>query len=168
MAKNFDVILLGPKEVKGGDSIPVRAVIVPLSKIGVRKKMAEQMNELITESYNLGTLDFPVLSGLAAMLDGKGMFEHNIGEFFLLYGRFEERFECENGKQTKRKMDEFIKGNRDYLKRIMDRSNLPRLHPLPYAVRNILAHKGRSRNKIDDNGEEIRTSIKLLKEWLND
>lgn len=117
MAKRFGVIIIAPREVKGGTEIPIRAVTVPLdSKIGRRRRMAETMKDLITESYNLGTLDYPILAGLGATLDGKGIFEHNIGEFFLLYGRFEERYQCE-GKKTRQKMDEFIKGDRQYLKR---------------------------------------------------
>ena len=170
MARNFEVMILAPREVKGGDTIPVRAVTVPLdSKTPMRKEMAELIRDLLTKSYDLGTLDHAVLAGLGAILDGKGMFEHNIGEFFLLYGRFEERYQCDDGKQTREKMDELLGEDRhQYLKRYKDRKGIVRLHALPYVVRNILAHRGRNPNKLDENGQEIRTSIELLRKWMSD
>ena len=39
-------------------------------------------------------------------------------------------------------------------------------HPLPYAVRNILAHSGKNTNTLDEHGEELRSSIRLLRSWV--
>ena len=42
-----------------------------------------------------------------------------------------------------------------------------RLDPLPYAVRNILAHSGTNPNSLDPEGEELRKSIELLTIWVS-
>lgn len=169
MAKNFDLVLLGPNEVKGGETAPIRAVIAPLdSKTPMRKKMAELMQEPITMSYKLGTLSDSVMIALESMINSRGMYEHSIGEFFLLYGKFEQKYQCDNWK-TKEKMDDLLGEDRSqYLKRYKDRKGIPRHHPLPYVVRNILAHNGRNPNRLDDKGQEIKTSIELLKKWVSD
>ena len=54
-----------------------------------------------------------------------------------------------------------MKGEKKYLKPYQDHGNTL-LYPLPYAVRNILAHSGYNPNKLDQNGHELRTSIELL------
>ena len=40
------------------------------------------------------------------------------------------------------------------------------MDPLPYAVRNILAHVGSNPNRLDRDGNDIRMSIDLLKTWI--
>lgn len=166
MAK-IDLILLGPREVKGKDTVPIRAVVTPLdSKTPMRKEMAELINDLITKSYWLGTFNSAILTALGAMLDGKGIFEYSIGEFFLLYGRFEQKYECD-GWQTRKKMRDLLGEDRKYFKRYKDRRGIICHDPLPYVVRNILAHKGRSPNTLDKENKEIKTSIMLLKQWVN-
>lgn len=42
-----------------------------------------------------------------------------------------------------------------------------RRYPLPCMVRNILSHKGHNPNQLDANGEDIRASILLLREWVS-
>ena len=96
MAANFDVIILAPREVEGGDTIPIRAVVVPLDdKKSIRDEMAELARDILTKSYDLGTLNSAVLIALEGLFNGKGVFEYSIGEFFLLYGKFEERHQSD-------------------------------------------------------------------------
>ena len=87
--------------------------------------------------------------------------EDNIGEFFLLYGRFEQKYGVSKGK-IRTKMKELIGGKEEFLKR----NKRGVKDPLPYVVRNFLAHVGTNPNTLDRDGEELRTSIKLLKSWL--
>ena len=109
----------------------------------------------------LGSLDPALHRILVSVIEEKGLYEDNIGEFFLLYGRFEQKYGVSKGK-TGTKMKELIGGKEEFLKR----NKRGVKDPLPYAVRNFLAHVGTNPNTLDRDGEELRTSIKLLKSWL--
>ena len=62
-------------------------------------------------------------------------------------------------------MLELLKGNRRFLKPYTHRGKTSD-EPLPYAVRNILSHAGKNPNKLDRQGDDLRTSIDLLKSWV--
>ena len=100
---------------------------------------------------------------LQAIIEGKGLFEHSIGEFFLLYGSFEQKYGVE-GKGTRIKMLNLIKDDQRYLKLYTERGQ-KRKDPLPYAVRNILSHAGHNPNTLDKKGNDLRTSVDLLRQW---
>ena len=91
-------------------------------KIATRLEMIELARDLITKSYYIGyawTKSLPIV--LKAVIEGKGLFEHNIGEFFLLYGKFEQKYRLPNGKKTRAKMVELVNGDSRYLKTYMER-----------------------------------------------
>ncbi len=85
---------------------------------------------------------------------------HSIGEFFILYGRFEQKYGLSKPKETKEKMEELLKGGKGYPKEY-DKN---KKYPLPYVARNILAHIGTNPNKLLV--KELTLAKNLLEAWL--
>ena len=162
--------ILAPREVKGGDTIPLAGVALPLDwKIAKRLEMVEIARDLITNAYTIDSLDSMLPIALGSIIEGKGLYKYSVGELFELYGQFQGKYQLRNDKQTKAKMRALINGDRKYLKPIKARNNRNKveLHPLPFAVRNILAHSGTNTNRVDQKGEELKTSIELLRSWVH-
>ena len=160
----FIVEVLAPKEVQGGDTVPVMGVVIALDwKIATKLDMVESARDMITKAYILGSLDPALPTILASIIKGKGLYEHSIGEFLQLYGTFEGRLTKE--KDTRATMETLVNGDKRYLKPYQERGT-SRLDPLPYAVRNILAHSGHNPNTLDPEGTDLRTSIELLRSWV--
>ena len=159
------VKILAPKEVRGGDKFQLSAVKIELDwKMAIKLKILEEARDIITGSTMLGSLDPALTSILVSVIEERGLYEHNIGEFFLLYGRFEQKHGVSKGPETRKKMEELIQGEQKFLKPYKEYGQ-ENLVPLPYAVRNILSH-AKNPNTLDRDGEELRTSIGLLKTWL--
>ena len=76
-----------------------------------------------------------------------------------------KKYQLKKGSDTKDKMAALVKGETRYLKQYKEYGKWSSV-PMPYAVRNILAHAGTNPNQIDQKGEEIRTSITLLRSWV--
>ena len=135
--------------------------------MAIKFKILEAARDIMTRSYMLGSLDPSLHRVLTSVIEGKGLYEHNIGEFFLLYGAFEQKHRFFDGKETRKKMMELMQGGEKFLKPYKDQRSgeVYSNNPLPYSVRNILAHANPS-NILDQDGEELKTSIKLLKSWL--
>ena len=164
---SYGVEILGTTEVRGGDSVPLSAVIIKLDwKMAAKMEMVESAREMITTAYKIDSLDPALPHVLGSIIEGKGLYEHSIGEFFELYGRFEEKYQLKKGTDTIEKMETLVNGDRRYLKQYMDHGKST-LIPVPYAVRNILGHSGTNPNKLDKEGVEIRTSIDLLRTWVS-
>ena len=162
--RRFSLMILAPREVDGGDTIPLRSVIVkPDWKIAARLEMVESATDMITNAYIIGALDPAFPTVLASIIEGKGLYEYNIGEFFQLYGKFEELHQTQRTK-TKTAMEALVNGDNRYLKLYREGSKC-NPHPLPYAVRNILAHTGHNPNTLDHEGKELKRSIELLRSW---
>ena len=162
----FIVEILAPREVCGGQPIPLAAAKIELNwQIGVKLKMVESARDMITGAHMLDSLNpiFPKI--LASIIEGQGLYEYGIGEFFLLYGKFEQKYRLSRGKDTRAKMANLINGNTCYMKAYEDRGKT-RLEPLPYAVRNILSHAGNNPNMLDAEGNDLRASIELLRTWV--
>lgn len=162
----FDVAILAPKEVRSGDSVPLSGIMMELDwKIATKWEMVESARDLITNAYNLDSLDPALPTILTAVIEGRGLYEYGIGEFFLLYGKFEQKHQT-TGQQTRTKMEALVKGDQRYLKPY---TICGKVHcvPLPYAVRNILGHVGTNPNVLDKEGKDLRTSIDLLKSWVD-
>ena len=163
----FKVEILGTTEVQGGDSVPLRGVTIELDwKMPTRLEMVESAREMITKAYVIDSLDPALPHVLGSVIEGKGLYEHSIGEFFELYGRFEGKYQLKRASDTRDKMAALVKGETRYLKQYKEQGGKWSSVPMPYAVRNILAHAGTNPNQIDKKGEEIRTSITLLRSWV--
>ena len=162
----FDVEILAPREISGRTSIPLAAVKLELDwKIATRLEMVEHARDLLTKAYMLESLDPALPTVLAAIIEGRGLYEHGIGEFFLLYGQFEQKHRTSR-KTTRAEMMALVKGDPKYMKRYKERGK-ETLEPLPYAVRNILSHVGMNPNTLDPDGDELTKSIELLRIWVS-
>ena len=161
----FDVQILAPREMPGEHAVPISAVTLELDwKIATRLEMFEHARDIITRAYMLDSLDPALPTLLAATIEGRGLYQHNIGEFFLLYGRFEQKHRTA-GKKTGAKMMKLVKGEPRWMKSYVERGKTT-MQPLPYALRNILSHVGTNPNSLDPNGNDLRASIKLLRSWV--
>ena len=167
----YDMVILAPKEIKGGDTIPLSGTFIPLDwKIAKRREMVKNAVDFISNAYIVDSLVPGLPTVLSSVIGGKGLYEHSIGEFFQLYGQFEGKYQLETGTKTKAKMETLVNGDRKYFKpvEVLGKRGKVKVErqPLPYAVRNILAHLGTTRNTLDVNGEELKTSIELLRLWV--
>ena len=164
----FIVRILTTAVVKGGDSIPLRGVVMNLDwKIATRLEMVESANAMITNAYIIDSLDPAFPHVLGSIIEGKGLYEHSVGQFFELYGRFEGKYQLKRPRDTRDKMASLVNGDKRYLVRYKEYGKSVSV-PMPWAVRNILAHAGSNPNKLDPNRDEIRTSIGLLRSWTDE
>ncbi len=162
---HFHLENLTLRQVRGGDTVQLTAAKIELDwKIATKLEIVEAARDVIEKSYTLGSLDPALQTILVSVIEEKGLYEHNIGEFFLLYGRFEQKYGVFAGTETRKKMYKLIQGEIKFLKLYKERGK-ENLVPLPYAVRNILTHVNNS-NTLDREGKELGASIKLLKSWL--
>ena len=162
----FEVGILAPRKVHDSDPpVPLSAVMLQLDwKIEVRREMVEHARDIITKAFMLESLDSALPTVLSAIIEGRDLYEYGIGEFFLLYGNFEQKYRS-SGRNTRTKMQELIKGNPQYMKPYKERGKETML-PLPYPVRNILSHVGTNINTLDRDGNDLRKPIKLLRSWV--
>ena len=162
---DFALEILSPSQVRAGDSVQLSAAVMELDwKLSTKLEMVKAAKDMITNSYMLGSLDPALSIILKSVIQEEGLYEYTFGEFFLLYGRFEQKYDVFKGKETREKMEELIKGEKEFFKPYKDHGK-ESLVPLPYAARNILAHVGNT-NTLDEEGKELRTSIDLLRAWL--
>ena len=162
----FHVEILGPREVQGGDSVPLAGVEIKLDwKVETKIQMVKCANDMIANAYTIGSLDPAFPTVLKSIIEGTGLYEHGIGEFFLLYGKFEQKYQLKNQNSTRAKMLTMLEGNNQFLKPYTSRGKT-RLEPLPLAVRNIVSHPRNNPNKFES--EELRASIDLLRSWVAD
>ncbi len=127
--------------------------------------MVKSATDMITNAYILDSLDPAFPTVLRSIIEGKSLYEHSIGEFFQLYGKFQGKYQLTEGKETRAKMLALVNGDKRYLKPYQEYGKSVLL-PLPYAVRNFLAHAGNNPNTLDMEGKELRTSIDLLRLWV--
>ena len=113
----FVVKPLAPKEVRGGDTIPLSGVVIKLDwQIATKLEMVESARDMITKAYMLDSLDPAFPTVLRSIIEGKGLYEYSIGEFFQLYGRFEGKYQLAKGNDTRDKMEALVNGDKRYLK----------------------------------------------------
>ena len=160
----FHVEILGTRRVQSPKSVPLAAVMMNLDwRLAAKLEMVEAARDLITNAHVLDSLDGALPTVLSAVIEGRGLFEYSMGEFFTLYGTFEGKHRVQ-GERTRAKMLKLVNGDERYLKPYVERGK-ERKDPLPYAVRNILAHSGHNPNTLDPNGNELKTSVDLLRQW---
>lgn len=153
--------------------VPLALVTIDLDDpmLYTRLEIVKASIKTITESSTLGSLDPALPIILKSVIAGEGLYKNHVGEFFYLYGRFEERHKTTTGPATKNAMVKLLEGEtEDYYKKVKvkDKNGVYTewSHPLPYVVRNHLAHQGTDLNYLDQHGVELKTSIKLLKSWI--
>ncbi len=149
------VEILGPQMVRSAseemtdgtleeDDVPLAAIEVRLDDpmLSLKMEIVKASITTTTKSNMLGSLDPALLNILRYVIKGERLYKHNIGEFFDLYGKFEERHKT-RGSETKAVMIKLLEGKTENnYKKVKDRNGVfvKHAHPLPYAVRNHLAH----------------------------
>ena len=131
-------------------------------------KLVRLCNDALNQAYRLDLPIAGVPQALASMVQGKGLYLNSIGEFFELYGRFEQmlgltddyRQEQISEAMRSRLGDDAGKHSRKYV-----RGDTTTLTPLPLYIRNVVAHQGTNpANSLSDG--DVSRAIRLLKEWL--
>lgn len=164
---HFEMAILAPRVVRGADTVPLSGLSIPLDwKLVKKREMVESARDFISNAYFCNVLDPALPVVLRAVIEEKGLYEYGIGEFFLLYGRFQQKHDLTKGAQTREKMEQLIGGQSRYMKPYMERGR-QLMYPLPYAVRNILSHVGNNPNRLDQDGHDLRAAIDLLKSWVD-
>ena len=80
-------------QVRGGDTVGLAVAKIDLNwKIATKIEMVKAARDIMGKSYTLGSLDPALQTILKSVIEEKGLYEHSIGEFFLLYGRFEQKY----------------------------------------------------------------------------
>ena len=163
---NFVAKIVAPREVKPGSQVGMAAVVIVKDwKLAKRIEMVETARDFLTAAHAIDMNDPALPIALSASIEGKGLFEYNIGEFFLLYGRFEGRVGTEN---VLTEMERLV-GEDDSLKRSIRERGQVKSHPLPYVIRQTLAHFGGGNPDWKTvSREDVKQSIDLLEQWLKD
>lgn len=170
---SFYVRILAPKVIRGRkgeevsaqDQITLASVVAEFDDdVSIRDKMVDHAREIITLSYAMGNNEPALPIALSALIEGKGLFEYNIGEFFLLYGRFEGSIGPEN---LISEMESLV-GDDDGCRRPIRERGVMKFRPLPYVIRQTLAHFGSGNpNWKKVSRDDVKQSVDLLKKWLN-
>lgn len=164
--RKFLPVILAPDTMPGdGQSVQLGAALLALDwKISAKLEVVRLVRKLLTKMYMIESLDPSLAPVLGAALEGKGLFEHNIGEFFLLYGRFEQMYRVAKGSEARTKMVELLQGDTAKFKAYHERGH-ERSGPLPYVVRNVLSHIGNSPTTVTR--DELHEAVDLLKRWTS-
>ena len=135
---------------------------------GGKLNLVRLCNDALYQAYKLDLPIAGVPGVLSAMAQGKGLYWDSIGEFFQLYGQFEQKLGFTDGykqgqieyEMQERLGDDAVQHSRKYV-----RDGIESLTPLPLYVRNILAHQGTNTVNCLADGD-VHTAIRLLKDWL--
>ena len=144
--KPFKAVVLAPKEAPEGGDATIRLVVIQNNwKAATKLEMVEDANNFLTKAYQVGIFHPDLPAALSSVLEEKLIPMHSIGEFFILYGRFEQKYELSTSERTKNKMEELMKRGEVHRKDY-EEDGQNKTGPLPYVVRNILAHLGTNNN----------------------
>ena len=152
-----------------GQYLDIQLVEIPRNgQQGSKLKLVRLCNDALYQAYKLALPIAGVPRVLASMVQGKGLYLDSIGEFFELYGRFEQMLgltddykqQYVKDEMRSRLGDDAVHYSREYV-----RGGTTSLTPLPLYIRNVLAHQGTNPvNSLRDG--DVSTAIRLLKEWL--
>ena len=167
---------VGPQDPKTGKFVmqvgkyvEIKLVEIPRDgQQGGKLKLVKLSNDLLLQAHKVGVPIAGVAGVLGSMIEMRGIYLDSVGEFFQLYGRFEQMLGlADDYKQSKiehemknRLGDDVTQHTREYI-----RSGKKSLTPIPLYVRNVLAHQGTNpENSLVDG--DLQTTIRLLKDWL--
>ena len=138
--KCFDAAIIGPDVVPSAEvtqvpsEVQLAAAILPLDhNLAIRHEMISIARKFISHALMVNEFNnkekiLPFV--FKDIIDGKNLYEDSIGEFFELYGKFEEKYNTHN-KATLEKMHDLIDGTEEHLKPYTDRG---RVQPVPPMV----------------------------------
>ena len=150
--------ILGPKMIPGGGPpVPLRAVFLSLDpNLLYRQRMFSLAQDILTEDFLINEQLNPILTQvLSDIVSGKSLYEFSVGELFELYGELVNHLPDDekkkqlnkwiNGKGFKEKFANTLRGRSftapyySYSKN--GYSAQPKPVPIPFAIRNALAHQ---------------------------
>ena len=154
-----------------GKYLEIQLVEIPRDgQQGGKLKLVRLANETLNQAYKLNLPIAGVPRVLASMVQGRGLYLDSIGEFFQLYGRFEQMLGLTDDykqERIKNEMRSRLGDNDSHQSREYVRGGTTSLTPLPLYVRNVLAHQGTNpANSLRDG--DVSTAIRLLKDWLGE
>ncbi len=162
--KPFKAAILGPKEVPKDAEFTLQAVVIQLDwKAATKLELVEDANNFLTKARQVDIFHPDLLAALKSVLEEEPLPMHSIGEFFILYGRFEQKYELSKSERTRDKMEELMKGGEVHRKEY-EEDGKNKNAPLPYVARNILAHIGTNPNTLLV--KELDLAKNLLEAWL--
>ena len=126
-------------------------------------KLIKIFNDAMSQADKLNLPIRGFATSLRDMVEGKVFVEGLIGQFILVYGRFEGKFGT-RGSATSQAMRQHATKN-DYLP-FYGTDGQKHDHPAPYAVRNWLAHIGTSKNQYCE--DDMTKALDLLIKWIDD
>lgn len=163
--KSFAPAILGPKEFPAGAEVTLYLVEIQLDwKAATKLEMVKDANNFLTKARQIDIFHPDVLAALRSVLEENPLPMHSIGEFFILYGRFEQKYGLSTSRRTKNKMEELMKGGEVHRKEY-EEDGQNKTAPLPYFARNFLAHIGTDKNRLLV--EELDLAKKMLAAWLH-
>ena len=160
----------GVLELRVGQYMEMQIVNIPRDgQKGGKLKLVKLSNDLLHQAYKLRLPIAGVASVLGSLVEERGLYLDSIGEFFQLYGRFEQMLRlADNYSQEQIKLemnarlgDDVVEHSREYM-----RGESKSLTPLPLYVRNVLTHQGTNRANVLGDGD-VTTAIRLLRNWLD-
>ena len=144
--KSLPLAIIGPKEVPVDAEFRAQGVEIQLDwKAATKLKMVEDANNFLTKARQIDIFHPDVLAALRSVLEENPLPMHSVGEFFILYGRFQQEYGLSLSERTKNKMEELMKEGEVHRKEY-EEDGQNKTGPLPYVVRNILAHLGTNNN----------------------
>ena len=171
---------IGPldRDKRGRDHLPkvvgkyLEIQLLEIARDGQKSgklKLVRLCNDALYQAYKMDLPIAGVPQALASMIEGKGLYVNSIGEFFELYGRFENMLGLTDDYRQKKiqmEMESRLKDDADHHFREYERDGTTSRTPLPLYVRNVVAHQGTNpANTLRDG--DVSKAITLLKDWLD-
>ena len=135
----------GKLELRTGQYFELQIVNIPKDgQQGGKLKLVRLSNELLHQAFKIGLPIAGVANVLGSLIEKRGLYFDSVGEFFQLFGRFEQmlglpddykqlEIECE---MQARLGNEVVQYSREYV-----RAGIKSFKPLPLYVRNVLTHR---------------------------
>ena len=141
-AKPFKVVILAPKETPVGAEVTANVTLIQRDwKAATKLAMVEDANNFLTKAHKIELLNPDLLAALRSTIEEEPLPMYSIGEFFILYGRFEQKYGLSKPKETRKKMEELLKERKGHLKEY-DKN---KKHPLPlHCQKHFSTHRNES------------------------
>ena len=136
--------ILGIHKIRSGQTFQFTDVTIKKDdpKVDSKLVMVQMAKDILTQALAIDGYDPALSFAIRSAIYGEPPVFHWLGEFFQNYGIFQEKCRVYGVKQTMQKLEELL-GKHGYANDAWYdsyRGRGPERVPLPFAVRNILAH----------------------------
>ena len=132
-------------------------------KLILRLAMVEYAKAFIECAYKTGYNSILLNMMLCGIVTGEYQAFPSVGKLFEMYGRFQGKYGVFEDEEVHSKMRDLVGDEEKYLYDYPRRGKTIKV-PIPYAVRNALAHPA---IRIDVTEELIQHALEVLNEWNN-